>query len=60
MLWQSLAEMALNWVLRDGVVTSVLVGASKSSQIIDNIHALKNTMFTDEELQQIAQIVQES
>ena len=53
---QSLAEMALSWILRDGVVTSVLVGASKPSQIIANIGALKNTVFTEEELKQIDQI----
>jgi len=50
---QSLAEMALAWVLRDGIVTSVLIGASKSSQILENIKALKNTHFTTEELQKI-------
>ena len=47
---QTLAEMALAWILKDGVVTSVLIGASKTSQILDNIAALKNTKFTDEEL----------
>jgi L-glyceraldehyde 3-phosphate reductase len=47
---QSLAQMALAWVLRDGIVTSVLIGASKSSQILDNIGAIRNTSFTDEEL----------
>lgn len=46
---QTLAEMALSWILRDGIVTSVLAGASKSSQILDNIKALKNTTFTEEE-----------
>lgn len=50
---QTLAEMALSWVLRDGAVTSVLIGASKTSQILDNIGALKNTAFTEEELKQI-------
>lgn len=55
---QSLAEMALSWVLRDGVVTSVLVGASKPSQILDNIGALRNTSFTQEELEQIETISQ--
>lgn len=50
---QTLAEMALSWVLRDGAVTSVLIGASKTSQILDNIGALKNTTFTEEELRQI-------
>lgn len=50
---QSLAEMALAWILRDGIVTSVLIGASKSSQILENIKALKNTHFTEEELAKI-------
>ena len=47
---QSLAQMALAWILKDGYVTSVLIGASKSAQILDNIRALENTKFTDEEL----------
>ena len=47
---QTLAEMALAWILRDGKVTSVLIGASKPQQILDNIAALNNTSFTDEEL----------
>lgn len=50
---QSLAEMALAWVLRDGIVTSVLIGASKSSQILENIKALKNTHFSAEEIEKI-------
>lgn len=50
---QTLAEMALSWVLKDGVVTSVLIGASKSSQILDNIASLKNTCFSQEELIEI-------
>ena len=47
---QTLAEMALAWVLRDGVVTSVLIGASRPQQIIHNIRATQNTHFTEEEL----------
>lgn len=47
---QTLAEMALSWVLKDGVVTSVLIGASKYSQILDNIASLENTCFSQEEL----------
>lgn len=47
---QSLAQMALSWVLRDGVVTSVLIGASKPEQILDNVQAVQNTVFTAEEL----------
>jgi len=54
---QTLAEMALAWILRDGVVTSVLVGASKPEQILDNIGALKNTGFTAEELAKIDAII---
>ena len=42
--------MALAWILKDDVITSVLVGASKPSQILDNIKALDNTTFTDDEL----------
>ena len=45
--------MALAWVLRDGVVTSVLIGASKPSQILDNIKATQNTAFTKDELDEI-------
>lgn len=50
---QTLAEMALSWVLKDGEVTSVLIGASKSTQILDNIKALENTSFSTEELAKI-------
>lgn len=53
---QSLAEMALAWVLKDSIVTSVLIGASKPSQIIENIKSLKNTHFTEEELKKIDEI----
>ena len=53
---QTLAEMALAWILRDGVVTSVLIGASKPSQILDNIKALRNTDFSEAELQRIDDI----
>lgn len=53
---QSLAQMALAWVLRDGVVTSVLIGASKPQQILDNIEAAKNTGFSEEELDMIEKI----
>ena len=53
---QTLAEMALAWVLRDGIVTSVLIGASKPQQILDNIKASKNTSFSAEELNLIEEI----
>ncbi len=47
---QTLAQMALAWILRDGIVTSVLVGASRPSQILDSVKAVENTKFTAEEL----------
>lgn len=47
---QSLAQMALSWILRDGIVTSVLAGASRPEQVLDNIKAVENTKFTDDEL----------
>ncbi len=50
---QTLAEMAVAWVLRDPRVTSALVGTSKVSQVDDNVAALKNLEFTIEELRQI-------
>ena len=50
---QTLAEMELAWILRDGAVTSVLIGASKPAQILDNIKAVQNTVFTAEELEEI-------
>lgn len=54
---QSLAQMSLAWVLRDGIVTSVLIGASKPQQILDNIQAIENTNFTDEELKFIEESI---
>ena len=53
---QTLAQMALSWVLRDGIVTSVLAGASRPEQILDNIKAAENTAFTEDELKLIDQI----
>lgn len=54
---QTLAEMAIAWILRDGIVTSVLVGASRVSQLEDNVKALDNIDFSDEELQKIDTIL---
>ena len=54
---QSLAQMALAWILRDGDVTSVLIGASRPAQILDNIGMLKSTPFTAEERERIDAIV---
>jgi len=50
---QSLAQMALAWCLRHERVTSVLIGASSPEQIEENVGALKNVSFSDEELRQI-------
>ncbi|MEE1030820.1 MAG: L-glyceraldehyde 3-phosphate reductase [Ruminococcus sp.] len=50
---EKLAQMALKWVLKDGDVTSVLIGASKPEQILDNLNVLKSAPFTQEELNQI-------
>ncbi|MFS0864938.1 L-glyceraldehyde 3-phosphate reductase [Fredinandcohnia sp. 179-A 10B2 NHS] len=54
---QNLAQMALAWVLREGRVTSALIGASKVSQIEENVAALKNLTFTSEELTRIEDIL---
>lgn len=54
---QSLAQMALSWNLRDEVVSSVLIGASKVSQLDDNLKALKNLEFSKEELEKIENIL---
>ena len=53
---QSLAQMALAWILKDGKVTSVLIGASRPEQILDNIKALDNIVFSEEELRRIDEI----
>lgn len=50
---QSLAQMAVAWLLKDKRVTSVLVGVSKTSQLMDNIQAIKNLEFSSEELNKI-------
>ena len=50
---QSLAQMALSWILRDGEVTSVLIGASKPEQILENLKIIGHTAFTEEELRAI-------
>ena len=51
-----LLPLAANWLLHDDTVTSVLVGASKPQQILDNIGAMRNTEFSDEELARIDEI----
>lgn len=54
---QSLAQMALSWIMKDGEVTSVLIGASKPEQILDNCGIVGNVHFTEEELKKIDEIV---
>ena len=53
---QTLAQMALSWVLRDNAVTSVLVGASSTQQLADSLRALEATPFTNDELKEIDDI----
>jgi L-glyceraldehyde 3-phosphate reductase len=53
---QSLSEMAIAWLLRKPVVTSVLIGVSSMAQLDDNLAALRNTDFSTEELQEIDKI----
>lgn len=47
---ESLATMALKWILKDGAVTSVLVGASRPEQVLDDLKVLQSPDFTEEEL----------
>lgn len=54
---QTLAQMALAWIYNRKGITSVLIGASKPEQILENINMLKNTTFDDEELKEIDNIV---
>ncbi len=50
---QSMAQMALSWLLKDNRVTSVLIGASRPEQIEENVQALNNLTFSEQELAQI-------
>ena len=54
---QSLAQMAIAWLLKDSRITSVLVGVSSVAQLDDNLKTLKNLVFTDDELTQIEAIL---
>lgn len=54
---QSLAQLAIAWLLREGGVTSVLLGASSTAQLDENLGALGNTTFSTEELEKIDRIV---
>ncbi len=53
---QTLAQMALSWILRDADITSVLIGASKPSQILDNVGCINGPAFTEEERKAIDEI----
>ncbi len=54
---QTLAQMALAWIMRDGDITSVLIGASRPAQIVDNVGMLEHMSFTKEELKRIEKII---
>jgi L-glyceraldehyde 3-phosphate reductase len=54
---QSLAQMAISWILKDDRITSVLIGASKTEQILDSLKAIDNTTFSEEELLKIETIL---
>ena len=54
---QSLAQMAITWLLKDERITSVLVGVSRPEQLIDNIGSLKNLDFSEQELEKIETIL---
>ena len=54
---QSLAQMALAWLLKDERVTSVLIGASKPEQLLDSIKCLDNLQFSSDELAEIETIL---
>ncbi len=53
---QTLAEMALAWLLHDGAITSVIIGASRPAQILDNIKAIENITFSPDELRVIDEL----
>lgn len=53
---ETLAQMALKWLLKDEVITSVLIGASRPQQILDNLKVLESREFTTEELKKIDEI----
>lgn len=54
---QKLSQMAVSWILRDGKVTTVLMGASRPEQITENIQAVFKTDFTDDELKAIDELI---
>jgi len=54
---QSLAQMALVWALKQGKLTSVILGASRAKQVEENVAALRNVEFTEDELKRIEDIL---
>lgn len=56
---QKLSQMALSWVLREGKVTTVLIGASRPEQIKENVEAVHKTEFTPDEIQRIESVLSE-
>jgi len=54
---QSLAQMAISWLLKDPRITSVLIGVSKAEQLDDNVAAVSNSSFTETELSEIKKIL---
>ena len=54
---QTLAQMAISWILKDNRITSVLIGASKTEQILDSVKAIETTSFFDDELTKINEIL---
>jgi L-glyceraldehyde 3-phosphate reductase len=54
---QSLAQMAISWILQEKRITSVLIGASKTSQILDSVKAIENSVFSEKEIQEIETIL---
>lgn len=55
---QKLSQLALSWILRDGIVTTVLIGASSPAQIEDNVEAVYKIKFTEEELKAIENVLE--
>jgi L-glyceraldehyde 3-phosphate reductase len=54
---QNLAQMAISWILKENRITSVLIGASKTEQILDSVKAIENTVFSEDELANINAIL---
>ena len=54
---QSLAQMAISWLLKDPRITSVLLGASSPTQLVENVKSLDNLEFSHRELEEITQLL---